>query len=226
MKQKSKSSNGNGLRLASKSDKPREKLEIAPGSLDYALSFILQGRKLAMNSVLEFTFTEDHPRFKEYNELWKMYNETPQRGLKPLEHFCKAAKIKPEDFLGDVVALAHKHGQNTAKLVASTMLPKVVQRAYKEGAKASGIDDRHKLLQNEGFMPMPKGTSININQQQMNVERSGLASFEDETKEIAEIMSDTDAIDGDFEPLQLEAASTEFLGADVEIAAEKELVER
>lgn len=231
MKTKSNNGSNGNLKLASADDvvrqkvKPQPKLVIAPGSLDYALSFIPAGRKLAMNSVLEFTFTEDHPRYKEYSELWKTYNNTPQRGLKPLEFFCKAAKIKPEDFLGDVVALAHKHGQNTAKLVASTMLPKVVQRAYKEGAKASGIDDRHKLLQNEGFMPTPKGTSININQQQMNVEGSGLSSFEDMTKEIAETMSDTDAIDGDFEPLQLESGNTEFLGADVEIA-EKELVER
>lgn len=224
-------SKSNGYGTIQRVDRPPSKskstkLEITPGSLDYALSFIPAGRRMAMNSVLEFTFTEDHPRYKEYSELWKLYNETPQRGLKPLEYFCKQAKIKPEDFLGDIVNLAFKHGQNTAKLVASTMLPKVVQRAYKEGAKASGIDDRMAIMRNEGFAPTPKGTTINVNQQ-TNVENSGLSSFEDETREIASIMSDDDAIDVEFEPLQLEPASTEFLGADVEIAErEKELVER
>ena len=156
-----------------------------------------------------------------YKELMRAFDEDKQCDLGDL---CTKHEIAPQDFLADVNRTAYpvieeamKFARHIAQGIVAERLPKVVHRGMIEGAKADGVTDRHFTLQKEGFHATPKGMNINVSQQQINQQAAGLPIFEDQTKELADILKDN-------EPLQLESAD-DFIEAElVEDLREEQLV--
>lgn len=139
-----------------------------------------------MSYARTISFTND-----KYKEFIKEYDEDKSIDLGTL---CEKHSIAPADFLADInremypiADEAMKFAKTLATGIIAQRLPKVVERGMIEGAKADGVVDRHFTLQKEGFHIAPKGTQINI--QQQNVAAAGLQSFEDQTRELNDIFS-------------------------------------
>lgn len=157
-------------------------------NLERILAEIPDGRKLAVSYMRQLALTT--PR---YEPLVADFDSNPQLDLGLL---CDRHKLPPADFLADINRVmyeitdeAMKFAKGVAQTIIAKRLPKVVERGLIEGAKADGIADRHFTLQKEGFHTAPKGTQINLNQQNLQL-GGGASSFEDHTRELNEILGD------------------------------------
>ncbi len=155
-------------------------------NLERILSSIPDGKLIALSYARTLSFKDDR-----YHELIATYDGNRSIDLGTL---CEQCKIPPQDFLADINRAMYPlidEAMNFAKGLATDIiaqrLPKVVQRGMIEGAKADGIADRHFTLQKEGFHTAPKGMMINVNQQ--NNTAAGIQSFEDQTKELNDILN-------------------------------------
>lgn len=169
-------------------------------TLERMLSAIPEGRATALSYARELAVTDDR-----YKEFIRDYDSNKRGDLGEL---CRKHEIAPEQFLSDVVKAAYPitdEAINLSKIISrqtvAKMLPKVVERGLKEGAKAAGVVDRHQTLMAEGFHLAPKGQTINVNQ--FNQTAVVGNSFEEETKELALILK------GDSEERLLEGMSEE-----------------
>lgn len=177
-------------------------------TLERILAGIPEGRNTAIAYARQLALKDDR-----YKEFVRALDGDRKQDLGLL---CNQHEIAPQDFLADinreafpVIEEAMKFARGIAQGIVAERLPKVVHRGMIEGAKADGVTDRHFTLQKEGFHVTPKGTNINVNQQQINQQAAGLPVFEDQTNELAQILKDD-------EPLQLEAGE-DFIDADTEV---------
>jgi hypothetical protein len=155
-------------------------------SLELILDSIDNGRIMAIDYVRQLALTDDR-----YRDLIHDYDADPTLDLGDL---CLKHKILPVEFWTDinkemfpVADEALKFGSAMATHEIAKRMGAIGRRAAIEGTKAEGVFDRHQLLMKTGQHLAPKAASININQ--VNQQAAGLPSFEDETKELASILS-------------------------------------
>lgn len=189
-----------------------KKLKDEASTLERMLSAIPEGRATALSYARELAI--DNSKYKEFI---RAYDSNKGADLGEL---CRKHEIPPEQFLADVVKAAYPitdEAINLSKIISrqtvARMLPKVVERGLKEGAKSAGIVDRHQTLMAEGFHLAPKGQTINVNQ--FNQTAVVGNSFEEETKELALILK------GDSEERLLEGLPEEADFIEVEEEEEK-----
>lgn len=161
-----------------------------PSSLEEILNAVPRGRTTAISyaHIIALNMPEDSP----WRNLVGMLRDNPGGDI---GHLCDAVGLPQRDFLAEinrelfpVVDEAKKFAHTLSHAVVAQRLPKVVERGMIEAGKPDGIADRHFILQKEGYHIAPKGTAINI--QQVNQQASGLPVFEDEVKEIADILDE------------------------------------
>lgn len=77
---------------------------------------------------------------------------------------CQAAGASPVRLLQAAVGAAFTTGIETANLMAATAFPQTLQTtidmAHRPGEE--GFKDREMLMKHHGFLPQPKGTTINV----------------------------------------------------------------
>lgn len=183
--------------------------------LEALLSSIPEGRVTVISYLRELAI-ESEP----YKNLIREYDKDPKADLGEL---CEQFHIQPADLLADVnraaypvLEEANKLARGIAQGVVNQRLAKVVERGMLEASKKDGVADRHFTLQREGFHIAPKGVSISMNQ--VNATAAGIPSFEDETKELSDILT----VDGEvINDLQLSEGESDY----VECEEEEELQE-
>ncbi len=150
---------------------------------------------------------ETDERFKMLVFAYDEVSESDKHKLK-LEHLCEAASIQPDVFVGMTIAAIFKRNSDIGKLIAAANHPRVIEATVEHAQKVNGFMDRKMMHDHMGFLPLPKGMNINIDNSKKtliaggqpegslpalpgNSPRTALPSFEEET------MSSTRAIRGD-----------------------------
>jgi hypothetical protein len=158
-------------------------------NLNRIIDSIDDGRAIVLSYARELGLTDNR-----YRDFIRDYDADKKIDLGVL---CERHKIPPAEFLADVNKIAFSVTDEAMLLskaistkIVAAHLPKVVKRGMLEGAKADGIADRHFTLQQQGFHVAPKGVNISMNQ--VNQQQAGLPSFEDDTKDLANILADVD----------------------------------
>ena len=81
----------------------------------------------------------------------------------PLEAFCLAAKLDPTDLLGPITRVAHLHGAMIGAITAAERHPEIVRASLDAAMLPDGSTDRMANLKHMGYLPSPKGSSVNVN---------------------------------------------------------------
>lgn len=81
----------------------------------------------------------------------------------PLEAFVLAAGVDPESLLQAIARVAHLHGAMEGAITAAKRYPEVVTASLNRAVEADGVEDRMANLKHMGYLPSPKGSSVNVN---------------------------------------------------------------
>ena len=98
-------------------------------------------------------------------ELLTTYDSLPSgdRDRLPIEAICVKAKVSPAAVLGAaLMACRTVRGQQSA-LIAMNRHPEVLQKTIEVALTPGGDRDRKMIHEATGFLPTPKGGSINVN---------------------------------------------------------------
>lgn len=95
-----------------------------------------------------------------------MYDD-PSLSLKirdalPLEAFCLAAKLDPTDLLAPITRVAHLHGAMLGAVKAAERHPEIVDASLAAAVTPDGVEDRMANLKHMGYLPSPRGSSVNV----------------------------------------------------------------
>ncbi len=102
------------------------------------------------------------------------------RAALPLDRMAEYAGVSPRDLIEAVAGEAFEQGYSVARLLAGHEFPAVVQSSIKAAKGIRGTRDREMLMLHAGFVPAPRGSVVNIQQnvvQQAN--QQPIESFED-----------------------------------------------
>ena len=78
------------------------------------------------------------------------------------DEVCCAAGIRPSKLVGAVTSAAMEHGADVGNMVYAASHPKVVAAGIAAALKTDGTRDREMLFQHQGFIPIPKSTTISV----------------------------------------------------------------
>jgi hypothetical protein len=81
----------------------------------------------------------------------------------PIEAFCLAAHLDPTDLLGPITRVAHLHGAMIGAIAAAEKHPAIVEASLAAAQLPNGTEDRMANLKHMGYLPSPKGSSVNVN---------------------------------------------------------------
>lgn len=104
---------------------------------------------------------EDAQKFLDVLHELKPYE---QRGCS-FDLVCLAAGVSPVALVQSVVGIAMRSNTDVGNLVAAVAHPAIVETTIRSAKRVNsdiGAKDRHALLQHHGFLPTPKGATINV----------------------------------------------------------------
>ncbi len=184
-------SGGEDIRLA------RAKLKLVPTTAA-PISMLAQKLFGGKSAFMEFARLAVHidvnlaPVVEAYESL-----PGPQRAAVSIDEICVRYDIDPLHFIGVVGEAVKKYGQNAAIVIASLSFPDVVSRSVKQALTKDGFKDREALMKNQGFVPIPRGHTINVNANaaaradaSSAPESKGLPSFEKSMRDSDDIVRD------------------------------------
>lgn len=128
--------------------------------------------------------SKDDERLLPLWEAWDKLSE-PQRKKRKLEDLCTEAEVSIPDLLAIVTPRAYSIGSNLSKIFVSMAQPMLAQKAISEGMGQS-FKDRQMILQAGGTAPTPHGTTINVQQNNAQVNQSALPDFSETVLDIVD----------------------------------------
>ena len=141
-------------------------------TLQYAASRLDGGRESFL--VYARSAASAHPEIKPFLEHYDGITQY-ERQKYTLDVLAQQAGISPRILIEAVAGEAFEQGVNVANLIAAHHLPEVVRESVKVAVTRKGVKDREMLMQHHGFLPVPKGTTINI----QNIQRGGMSDLPD-----------------------------------------------
>lgn len=130
------------------------------GTLTLATRKMLGGRETVLQYI-RIAAADGDPHAEVFLHVWDDLKVHEQR-VSTLDDVCAAAGVLPVKLVKAIVGSAFESGCDIANLVAATAHPDVVASTVKFAQKLDGVEDRKMLLQHAGFLPTPKGTTINV----------------------------------------------------------------
>lgn len=141
-------------------DRDKDKFRRAP-SLGKLAAIIPGGRK----SIIEYArlAAEYNPDVASMVEYWDHGREKHKTGLS-IEKACYKANLSMRDLFTSITAVMYEvNVENFGNMIAALAHPEVVKQSIRQAQKPSGYKDREMLFKHAGFLPLPKGSTININ---------------------------------------------------------------
>lgn len=137
-------------------------IEVLPGDGTLTLATRhLPGGKQAVLGYIRLAAGEGDVEAKTWLHVWDSLKKYEQ-AVTSLDDICAASGISPVKLLKAIVGVAYEANCDAANLVAAHLHPEVVASSAKWARYKDGAEDRKMLLQHHGFIPTPKGTTINI----------------------------------------------------------------
>lgn len=163
-------------------------------TLEYAASKINGGK---------FQFIEycrmassDSPEIIPFLEFWDSQSKYVQ-GKWPLDQFAFHANVPWPKIIGAAVAAAAAYNADVSDMVAMASMPDIVHASVKSARSERGensIKDRELLMKHANFLPVPKGSVINVNNTAQAAANAtagaGIKDFSDTIMETANVVRD------------------------------------
>ncbi len=136
------------------------------GTIDYIAKYIFRGDE-KMVSYARLVAEDGDSRFQTFVEAWEADRSSglPSRAHETLATIAKNSGINSIDFCVEVMRACMKRNIDISNMYAGLAHPKVVQRNIAQALKPKGIRDREIFFQHTGWLPLPKGSQINVNAQ-------------------------------------------------------------
>lgn len=131
------------------------------GSLTLATRYIEGGRATVL-LYIQLAAMNGNDSAMTWWHVWEHLSKYEQSHVS-FDDICASSGIPPKNILMAIAGAGFEANCDIANLLASHMHPKVVEASIKEAQKADGIEDRKLLMSHSGFIPVPKGSSIVIN---------------------------------------------------------------
>jgi hypothetical protein len=95
---------------------------------------------------------------------WEVYESLGRgiRELASLDQITAAAGIAVADLLRVVEGMTFAVRTGLGRIIANDRFPETILASVRRAAHPSGVADRRLLMQAAGFLPLPKGSTINI----------------------------------------------------------------
>ena len=143
--------------------KERRKRKLRQGrtaaTLQYAASRLDGGRESFL--VYARSAAATHPEIKPFLDHYDGISKYEKQKY-TLDVLAQQANISPRLLIEAVAGEAFEQGVNVANLIAAHHLPAVVSESVKVAVTRKGVKDREMLMQHHGFLPVPKGTTVNV----------------------------------------------------------------
>lgn len=138
-------------------DITKEKLELCPKITDILKSSF----KTVKAAIQAIRFSNDTSAI----EFLAVYDEIPacDRDYIPIEAVCLKAGVSPSALLGATFLACKTVRSQESALIAVNAHPKVLKDTIRYASLPGGDRDRKLLHEAVGFLPTPKGGSINVN---------------------------------------------------------------
>lgn len=113
--------------------------------------------------LIELASISDDPKVKLTVHRWNQLTMSERNGIR-LETICEGAEISPSEWYGKVVQAAFQRNIDHANLLAAIAMTQVVTSTLDSAMMPGreGMGDRKMMLQHANFLPMPKGATINV----------------------------------------------------------------
>jgi hypothetical protein len=158
------------------------------GSLTLAIRYLEGGRATFLQYVTLAATDEDEDA-KTFLHVYLDLTKYEQKVVS-LDDVCAAAGVSPVKLVKAIVGTAFEHGVDLANLIGAISHPKTVARTVKFAQQKDGIRDRELLLQHHGFVPTPKGATINIGVTSTSTSQATALSQATSVPSFAEDMAD------------------------------------
>lgn len=162
-------------------------------------------------------------RFLRFIAAYDKLSATDQNEVR-LEDLCRAAEILPHEFLGGIAAIAHKYNVDVGNLMAAIHHPEIVEATIESAKSPFGTDDRRMLHAHHGFLPSPKGNTVNVPiqinqgsgqaQVSQGASPSTLPRFESDIRDIAQIVRGDQSVGTAGKQKAIAAPSSEIIDAE------------
>ena len=140
---------------------------------------------------------ETNPDIERMIKIWAHGRAKHGTGAS-LEKACYDANLSVRDLFTSITAMMYElNVEGIGNMIAAIGHPEIVRTSVKEAKRSRGVRDREMLFKHAGFLPMPKGSTINLNNllyarqnagaSEENEER-GLPSFEQTTATIVKVI--------------------------------------
>jgi len=117
-------------------------------------------------------------RIKRFVYAYDSASETDKAAL-VLEDLCSAADIPADELLGLIIPALWKRNVDISKLIAAVHHPEIVEATIQAAKSPFGMPDRKMLHDHMGFLPLPKGQTINIDASRKTLVAGGKVMIED-----------------------------------------------
>ncbi len=137
------------------------------GSLSIATRYIPGGRATFVEGV-QAAMLERQPHAEKW---WAVFADLlpSERADVSFDDVCLAAGVRPSKLMAEVISVIMELGRDAAGMVAAMMHAKVLGKMAESAERIDGVHaeialkDRHAFLQGMGTLPLPRGTTINVN---------------------------------------------------------------
>ena len=154
-------------RKLSKNEAPT-RLVTLPGVQPFsAMTRFVDGGRAKVIETLQMAVLNNDPTACQW---WEVYRELPNypRSIISFDDVCAASGVSPQQLIVVLVSTEMTFGRDVGNYVAAAMHPKVISKLVESAARIDGdyadlaLKDRHAFLQAKGFLPTPKGATINV----------------------------------------------------------------
>src|SRR5512146_123431 len=163
-------------------------------TLEYAASKINGGKK----QFIEYCrmASVDVPEIIPFLEFWDSQSSYVQ-GKWPLDQFAFHSNVPWPKIIGAAVAAAAAYNADVSDMVAMASMPDVVATSVRKATDPddeNGHKDRELLMKHANFLPVPKGSVINVNNTAQAAANAtagaGIKDFSDTIMDTADVVRD------------------------------------
>ncbi len=174
------------------------------GSINYIAKHVFRSEE-NMVGYARMVAEDGDTRFQAFIEAWDINRASlmPKDAQTNLTTLVKDSGINSIDFCVEVMRACMKRNIEISNIYAGLAHPSVVKTNIKNALKMKGVKDREMFLQHSGWLPLPKGSTVNVNAQAASgtlpgmpgpvpigepTERTALPEFEEATVEGSKIV--------------------------------------
>lgn len=161
---------------------PAKLPEVLPFKSSLAFSFRMSGGVPAAIEAARMVSEKD-VRFQKLVYAYDQLSNSDKEKIH-LEDLCAAAEISSAEFLGLTAAAMHSRNMDISRIMAATFHHKIVEASIANAMDPRGVADRKMLHDHMGFLPLPAGQNIIIDQSHktVNTGKGSEPSVEDTSK--------------------------------------------